>query len=33
LWVTKLQEEILYLCVSYIDLLHVLVQTLFLLRA
>jgi hypothetical protein len=33
LWVAELQEEILCLCVSHIDLLPVLVQVLFLLRA
>jgi hypothetical protein len=32
LWVAELREEILCLCVSHIDLLHVLVQALFLFR-
>jgi hypothetical protein len=32
LWVAKLQEEILCPCVSHIDLLHVLIQDLFLFR-
>jgi hypothetical protein len=31
-WIAKLWEEILCLCVSHIDLLHVLVQALFLFR-
>jgi hypothetical protein len=31
--VAKLWEEILCLCISHIDLLHVLVQVLFLFRA
>jgi hypothetical protein len=32
LWVAELQKEILCLCVFHIDLLHVLVQDLFLFR-
>jgi hypothetical protein len=32
LWVAELREEILYPCVSHIDLLLVLVQDLFLFR-